>query len=94
MILQLTIPDPLLKRLETLCSDVPTAVLEGFAVEAYRHDSAQGRGRILHPHAPAALRALVRNPPKWQQIVPAMADRLPGGPTAWGNVSGVGLRAG
>lgn len=36
MTLTLTIPDPLLKRLETLCTDVPTAVLEGFAVEAYR----------------------------------------------------------
>lgn len=36
MNLTLNIPDPLLRRLEAVCDDVPRAVLEGFAAEAYR----------------------------------------------------------
>jgi hypothetical protein len=36
MNLTLTIPDPLLRQLEAVCDDVPRAVLEGFAAEAYR----------------------------------------------------------
>ena len=36
MTLTLDIPDPLLRRLEAVCQDVPRAVLEGFAADAYR----------------------------------------------------------
>lgn len=36
MTLTLNIPDPVLRRLQSLCTDVPRAVLEGFAVESYR----------------------------------------------------------
>lgn len=36
MTLTLNIPDPLQQRLEAACTDLPRAVLEGFAVEAYR----------------------------------------------------------
>jgi len=32
----LNIPDPLLRRLESTCDDVPRALLEGFAADAYR----------------------------------------------------------
>ncbi|WP_407702757.1 UPF0175 family protein [Thiorhodovibrio litoralis] len=39
MTLTLNIPDPLLRRLETQCADVPRRVLEGFAAEAYRSGS-------------------------------------------------------
>jgi len=35
--LTLTIPDPVLRRLEAACPDVPRAVLEGFAADAYRN---------------------------------------------------------
>ncbi|WP_020504839.1 UPF0175 family protein [Lamprocystis purpurea] len=36
MTLTLDIPDPVLRRLQSRCADVPRAVLEGFAVESYR----------------------------------------------------------
>jgi hypothetical protein len=36
MTLTLDIPDPVLRRLQSLCTDVPRAVLGGFAVESYR----------------------------------------------------------
>ncbi|NBC47097.1 MAG: UPF0175 family protein [Gammaproteobacteria bacterium] len=36
MTLTLNIPDPLQQRLEAVCTDLPRAVLEGFAVQAYR----------------------------------------------------------
>jgi len=36
MNLTLNIPDPLLRQLEAVCDDLPRAVLEGFAAEAYR----------------------------------------------------------
>jgi hypothetical protein len=36
MNLTLNIPDPLLRQLEAVCDDVPRAVLEGFAADAYR----------------------------------------------------------
>lgn len=36
MTLTLIIPDPLLRRLEAVCQDVPRTVLEGFAADAYR----------------------------------------------------------
>jgi hypothetical protein len=36
MTLTLNIPEQLMRRLESVCNDVPRAVLEGFAVEAYR----------------------------------------------------------
>lgn len=32
----LTIPDPLLRRLEAVCDDLPRAPLDGFAADAYR----------------------------------------------------------
>jgi hypothetical protein len=37
MTLTLTIPDPVLRRLEAACPDVPRAVLEGSAADAYRN---------------------------------------------------------
>jgi hypothetical protein len=36
MTLTLNIPDPLLRQLEAICDDVPRALLEGFAADAYR----------------------------------------------------------
>jgi len=36
MTLTLNIPEPLLRRLEASCTDLPRAVLESFAVESYR----------------------------------------------------------
>jgi len=36
MTLTLNIPEPLLRRLEATCTDLPRAVLEGFAAESYR----------------------------------------------------------
>jgi hypothetical protein len=36
MNLTLNIPEPLLRQLEAVCDDVPRAVLEGFAAQAYR----------------------------------------------------------
>jgi len=36
MTLTLNIPDPVLRRFQSLCTYVPRAVLEGFAVESYR----------------------------------------------------------
>lgn len=36
MTLSVDIPEPLMRRLEATCTNVPLAVLEGFAVQAYR----------------------------------------------------------
>ena len=37
MTLTLNIPEPVLRRLEATCGDIPSAVLEGFAADAYRN---------------------------------------------------------
>jgi hypothetical protein len=37
MTLTLNIPDPVLRRFEATCQDIPTAVLEGFAADGYRN---------------------------------------------------------
>jgi hypothetical protein len=39
MTLTLNFPDPVLRRLEATCQDIPTAVLEGFAADGYRDET-------------------------------------------------------
>ena len=53
MTLSLDIPEPLMSRLEAACADVPLAVLEGFAVEAYRTGmlSRAEVGQLLRHHS-------------------------------------------
>jgi hypothetical protein len=47
MTLTLNIPDPVLRRLEATCQDIPTAVLEGFAADGYRNrHTLRGGGRV------------------------------------------------
>lgn len=56
MTLTLNIPEQLLRRLETVCDDVPRAVLEGFAAEAYRS------GKLSR----AEIAELLQYPTSWE----------------------------
>ncbi|MBK1633466.1 hypothetical protein CKO31_22495 [Thiohalocapsa halophila] len=53
MQITLHIPDPPLRRLEAICGDVPRAVLEGFAADAYRTGTLSRAevGQLLEPDA-------------------------------------------